>query len=171
VPAADPNTPSQIHRLMKLQGMVAIAGMPQFQGIADNRRVYHDVMEFLTGRDPTEYTLPPQAAAPPPPDPKIVAAQIKAGSDQEVAESHLQETRETNQQKSSDAQLKAINDEANRQSDEARAAMALKGKALETLHSTANASADRAQDQAQHVDQMNKPEQTSQPNNFSGPQF
>lgn len=174
VPAADPNTPSQVHRLMKLQGMVAVGGMPQFQGIANNRRIYEKVMETLVGDDPSEYTLPEQAQQPPPPDPRIVAAGIKAQSQAESDQTKLTVADKTAQAKAAEGASDAINAELDRQSEETRASMALKGKALETLHGALAGDADRAQEHGHHVDQMNQQtqdRQAQQPPGFSGPGF
>lgn len=171
VPAADPNTPSQVHRLMKLQGMVAVGGLPQFQGIANNREIYKKVMETLVGDDPSRYTLPPQPAQPPPPDPRVVAAQIKAGSQAQSDQAKLTQSEQDAQEKSAEAASDAINAELDRQSEETRAAMALKGKLVETVGKTASSDADRVVDHAQHVDKLTQTaQQPPAPGNpgFSG---
>lgn len=89
-PKADPNTPSQIHRLLKIQGLVAAGGLPQFAGIADNRKIYRRAVEVLVGQDAAEFEMP---EAPPTqaPDPRIEAAQINAASKDRQGQQKLQE--------------------------------------------------------------------------------
>lgn len=154
VPAADPNTPSQMHRLMKLQGMVAIGGMPQFQGIADNRKIYKKVMETLAGDDPSEYTLPEQPAQQAPPPPQVIAAKIRADSQAGSDQAKLELERERIAAKDRESQTEALTAHMDRQSEENRSDMTLKGKALETLAKTAGQDADRVTDHVQHGDKM-----------------
>lgn len=143
VPAADPNTPSEVHRLMKVQAIGTWSGLPQFQGIADQHSVYKFGVEAITGQGADEFTMPQQAAPPAPPDPKIVAAQIKAQSDQNKLQLEQQ-----NQQMQHDermAELAQENQErdADRQSAETRAAMALEGNKVKAMHGSVDAAADR----------------------------
>lgn len=157
VPAADPNTPSQVHRLMKLQGMVAIGGMPQFQGISNNRKIYEEVMRFLSGGDPSEYTLPAKAPAPAAPPPQVIAAQIRAQSQGESDQAKVLVARENNDAKSAQAASDAINAELDRQSEEARAALKANTDSVKAVGDLAAGDADRAQDHAHHVDGLNTP--------------
>ena len=152
VPAADPNTPSQLHRLLKLQGLVVAGGMPQFQGIANQRVIWARIARYLADDNPDEYTLPPQPAQAAPPDPKIVAAKIKADSDTAKANAALQETRETNQTKLAEASQELQQRSLDRQSEETRAAMSLAGDREKLAAKTIGDHADRLQDQAQHRD-------------------
>lgn len=112
-PRSDPNTPSQIHRLFKVQGRVMLGGLPQFQGIADNRKIYVDAMNVLGG-DGEAWSLPAQAAPPPPPDPKIQAATIKADSDQKVAAIKSQEADKQAQAKMAEQQAESQDRAADR---------------------------------------------------------
>lgn len=83
VPAADPNVPSQVHRLMQATAITQASGLPQFQGIPDQRGVWNWVTRTLGIQDNSGITLPPQPVAPPAPDPKIVAQQLKNQGDQQ----------------------------------------------------------------------------------------
>lgn len=149
VPAADPNTPSEVHRLLKVQGLVTLGGLPQFQGDANNRAIFQFAVEALTGQRAQEFMMPAQAAAPPPPDPRIVAAQIKAQSDlqglqlkqQTAAMTHderMQELTDEDQQRTED-----------RQSAETRAAMSLEGTKIQAMHSSVDQHLDRQHEAAQ----------------------
>jgi hypothetical protein len=163
IPAADPNTPSQIHRLMKVQGLIMLGGLPQFQGIANNRAIFKHASRVLAGANSDEFEMPQQQAAPPPPDPRIVAAQIKAKSDTDKAQVQQQTETQKHQERMAEIQSEGQEREADRQSAETRAAMSLeaaKVKAVsdgsiasaDRMHSTANAAADRAQEHAHHVE-------------------
>lgn len=81
VPAADPNVPSQTHRLMQATAITQASGLPQFQGIPNQRGVWDWVTRTLGIQDNTGITNPPQPQAAAPPDPKIVAQTIKAQGD------------------------------------------------------------------------------------------
>lgn len=90
-PRSDPNTPSHVHRLMKVQGDIVLSGLPQFQGIANNRKIFREAVRVLHGEDAAEYELPPQQPAQAGPDPKIAVAQIKAETEREKAQAKQQE--------------------------------------------------------------------------------
>lgn len=156
VPAADPNTPSEVHRLLKVQGMVTLGGMPQFQGIANNRTIYGWAAETLTGDKAAEFTMPPQAAPPPQPDPRIVAAQIKAQADTNKVQAGIAKDQQQHQERMAELANEDQQRDADRQSAETRAAMSLEGTRLKTqadatsnamdrAHDTTNAMLDRAQ--------------------------
>ena len=161
VPAADPNTQSQVHRLMKVQGLVMLAAQPQFQGIADQRAVYETATRVISGDDPKHYTLPPQPAPQAPPDPKIIAAQIKAQADLTKVQAQGQQAEQDHQFRLTELGQEVQERAADRQSEETRAAMqveAAKVKAhteastadADRVHDTANAAADRAQEHVHH---------------------
>ena len=149
VPAADPNTPSAVHRLMKLQALVQLGGLPQFNmpaPIADNRAIYEHAIQLLGTGAPNEFTIPPQPpqAQPQQPDPRIVAAQIKAESQQASDQTKLQAADLAHQERMAELQQEGAQRDADRQSDETRAAMSLEAARLKATHDTANAAADRA---------------------------
>lgn len=129
-PKADPNTPSQIHRLLKIQGLIALSGQPQFQADKDgpminNRAILKRAVEVLASQDAAEYTYPPnpQAPPPPPPDPRIVAAQIKAQSEKDKAGLKMQESGLDHQAKMAELALTSQDKAADRQATNEREAM------------------------------------------------
>ena len=148
IPAADPNTPSAVHRLMKLQALVQLGGLPQFNmpaPIADNRAIYEHAMRLLGTGAPGEFTVPPappQAGAPQP-DPRVVAAGIKAQSQQASDQARLQAAQLNHQGRMAELQAEGQQRDADRASDETRAAMALETAQLHEALGTANAAADR----------------------------
>ena len=184
IPRGDPNTPSQIHRLTKIQGLVMLGGLPQF-GLGDKdgpivnqRAIFRRAAEVLSGGDADVFMVAPQPPdqQPPPPDPKVVAAQIKAEADQAKVQGQLQQKQIDHAGKLAEIQAKAAQAEADRMSEDTRAAMQLEGqrvktgaegasKAVDHLHEAWQNEADRqherdqnAQDrsaqQAQHSDKM-----------------
>lgn len=129
-PQSDPNTPSQIHRLLKIQGLISMAGLPQFlmdaQGpIANQRAIYKRASEILVGGDVAEYSYPPQppSAQPPPPDPKIVAAQIKAETEQQKGQLKQQEISVQHNAKMQELALTSQDKAADRAAADKREAM------------------------------------------------
>lgn len=165
VPAADPNTPSQIHRLMKVQGLIMLGGLPQFAGIADNRAIFRHATKVLAGQNADEFEMPQQATPPPPPDPKIVAAKIKAAADVTKAQAGMAKDQAQHQERMAQIDAEGAQREADRQSAETRAAMSLEGAKLKSqadaakghadrLHDAFSQSADRAQEHAHHVDEQ-----------------
>lgn len=150
VPAADPNTPSQMHRLAKAQANVTIAGLPQFAGKVDQLKVMHNAYEVINGGDGTQFDAPPQAAPPPQPPPQVIAAQIRAQA-QTASDQTKQKTEELKAQgKLSEIAAEGEQRAADRQADLEKAAMEVKTAALKTTHDTINAGLDRAQTDAHH---------------------
>ena len=154
VPAADPNTPSQIHRIAKAQALVAVGGLPQFQGIANQRWIYRKVTSILVGADADEAELPPQAQQPPPPDPRVVAAGIKAQSDLTKVQAQGQTEALKHQERMEELSQEGVQRDADRTSDEVRAAMGVEEARIKATHGTVNAGLDRAQADQQHADKM-----------------
>ena len=153
-PQADPNTQSETHRLVKTQGLVMAGAMPQFQGIADQRAIWQRVVRQLTG-EPGGYTMPtPPPGAQPQPDPKAQAAMLKAQTDQQDNATKLQVAGITAQGKAAELQQEATQREADRQSEETRAAMELEGKRAEVSQTAHDNSADRVTAHAQHLDNL-----------------
>ncbi len=148
VPAADPNTPSEVHRLLKVQGLVTLGGMPQFQGVADNRAIFAFATEALTGEQADEFMVPATAPAPPPPDPRIQAAEIKAQSDQMKVQAQQQTDQQKHDERLTELSLEDQQRAADRQSAETRAAMSLEAAKVKATHDTLNAAADRQHDTA-----------------------
>lgn len=165
VPAADPNTPSQVHRLMKIQAGVSIGGLPQFEGIADNRKIFRKAATVIFGDD-EDYEMPEATPQAPPPDPRIVAANIKAQSQQESDQSKLAVEDLKGQNKSTELATEAEQRALDREADNERSMLDLAGKAMQTHHDTANQMADRVVDHAHHKDDM-----ANQQQQFAGQAF
>jgi len=142
--AADPNTPSAIHRLMKLQSMIQLCENPVFAGIPNLRKIFEDAIQLLCNGLASEYMMPVQAAAPPPPDPRVVAAQIKAQSQKESDEAKQQQAALDHQARMAELQQDAQQRDQDRQSAETRAAMSLEGQQLKAAHDANQGAADRA---------------------------
>lgn len=143
VPAADPNTPSEVHRLAKAQALVTLSGLPNFAQILDQKAIAKFAVEALTGERATEFMAPPQAAPAPPPDPRIVAAQIKAQSDQEKVQAQQQSDAMKHDERMQELASEDQQRDADRQSAETRAAMSLEGNKVKALHGSVDAGLDR----------------------------
>lgn len=154
VPAADPNTPSQVHRLMKDQALVSVSGLPQFQGIANPRKIYRKVVQEITGEDPSEYEMPPAPPQQAQQDPRIVAAEIRAGQQQQSDQSRERIAQTNAESKATQTAAEAEQRGEDRQSEETRALMTLAGKAMDHSHQASENTADRIVDHAHHKDQM-----------------
>src|SRR5271166_462943 len=156
VPASDPNTPSEIHRLLKVQALVTAGQQPQFQGVANQRAIWQLLVEALTGERAEEFTLPEQQAAPAPPDPRIMAAQIKAQSDQQKAGMQQQTEGLKHQERMTELASEDQQRQSDRESAETRAAMSLEAARIKaqhdlagTVHETAHKAASDAADRQQ----------------------
>lgn len=148
-PKADPNTPSQMHRLLKVQGQIMLGGLPQFQGIADNRAIYKRATEILSGEDAAQFTLPVPPQQAPPPDPKIVAAQIKAQSEQQQGEQRMQETLLEQQGKEKQLAQTSADKAADREAEGQRELLKLSAQHLKTGADMVTAGVGHAQAEAQ----------------------
>lgn len=145
VPAADPNTPSQIHRLLKLQGLIQLGGMPQFMGVANNRAIYRHAVRILTGDSAQEYELPEQQGQPAP-DPKVLAAQIKADADKAKVAGQMQKDAAQHQERMQQIATEGDQRQADRESAETRAAMSLAAARLREQANTQRSNHDRLHD-------------------------
>jgi hypothetical protein len=78
VPRSDPNTPSHIHRVMKVVAMLQMAQSAP-PGTFNIANVYKAALEVLGYKDTTQYLAPPPNpnAPPPPPNPQEVMARAK----------------------------------------------------------------------------------------------
>lgn len=151
VPAADPNTPSMIHRLMKVQGMVALGGLPQFQGIANNRAIYQKAIRVLADDHPEEYEQPEAPTAAPPPDPRVLAAQIKAQTETTKQQTDMQKATLDHQAKLQEIAATGAQKEGDRQSAEVRAAMAVDAAKVKAQADLAKTAIGQAHDHLQGV--------------------
>ena len=165
IPAADPNVPSQQHRIMRTQALVAASGSPQFQGIANQRGVWANVLKVLGMENPDDLTVPATPPGPAAPDPKLAAAQIKAQTEKDKGAQRMQAEELKHQGDMKELELKAQDNAANRQAEMAKVTaqagveqMRVNAEAArdaaKRMHETVNATADRTVDQAQHQDQM-----------------
>lgn len=121
VPAADPNVPSQTHRLMQVNMLRDLSGAPQFAGIANQRAIWEIAVRTIGFSNTGEVTLPEQPAAAPPPDPKILAAQIKAASTEKSDQAKIAAQQLKGQSSKELQELKNRDDQAERESEERRA--------------------------------------------------
>jgi hypothetical protein len=154
VPAADPNVPSQVHRLMQTQMLVQNGGLPQFAGIANQRTIWERMCRTVGASNTGEYTMPAQAAAPPPPDPRIVAAQIKSQDTAKTLAAKAAETQAKTQSDLEKARIESADKDADRLSEEKRAAMAESRAAIEAHADVAKHAITTGADHLQHTDTM-----------------
>lgn len=154
VPAADPNVPSQTHRLMKANMLVQIAGLPQFAGIPNQRAVYENAIRTIGASNTGEFTMPQQAAPPPPPDPKIVVAQIKSQDLEKQLQAKAQESQQDSESKIEELKITSADKDADRAAENERALLKHQsetgGQKVDFMkHATG-----LAQDHQQHTDNM-----------------
>jgi hypothetical protein len=78
VPRSDPNTPSHIHRVMKVVAMLQMAQSAP-PGTFNTQEVYRAALEVLGYKDTAKYLAapPPPGSPPPPPSPEQITAQAK----------------------------------------------------------------------------------------------
>lgn len=105
VPAADPNVPSHIHRIMQATALIQLSqAAPQ---IYDMHNVHQRALQTLGIGDSDALFAPPQASAPPP-DPKIVMKQqelqMKQMEQQREAQTVVLETQSRQQETNSQMQ-------------------------------------------------------------------
>lgn len=131
-PKADPNTPSQIHRLLKVQGQIMLGGLPQFMGIANNRAIYKRATEVLSGEDADEFTLPEQPPGAAAPDPRVLAAQIKAQADLQKAQAQTQLELVKHQGDMAELAANSQDNQADREAQLQREAMKLHAQQMKT---------------------------------------
>lgn len=167
IPAADPNTPSHHHRVMKAQALVALGGSPQFTGIADQRAIYRYSLAVLGIDDPDEMTLPPAPPGANAPDPKVVAAQMKMETERMKGQQRMQA-----EQMKHDGDMAELRLRAEETAIRSRAEMMRAGsqmdierlrvanqagqQAAQRIHNLVNNTADRAQADRQHEDEMRR---------------
>lgn len=117
VPQADPNTPSQMHRLMKGQAVVQLAnGAPD---IIDKKKAYTYALEMLGVGDPQDLFIPPPPpGTQPQPDPatmaKVAGVQATAQLGQQkiaLGAAQLQQ-KEQSEQRQHQIDLARVNQEA-----------------------------------------------------------
>lgn len=161
-PRADPNTPSQIHRLLKIQGLISASAQPQFQAdaqgpIANMREIWKRMCEVLYGTSADEYTHAPQpasAAPPPPPDPRVQAAQIKAQSEQDKIAGKMKTDQLEHEAKMAELALASGDKDADRQAANQREAMKVSTAHTKVGADMATAAIGHAQDEKAQAGQQ-----------------
>ena len=156
VPAADPNTPSQMHRIMRAIARMQLASMigPVAPGLVNIRAVYEATLRTL-GDDPSEFTNDPQTQASmqpgpppmPPPDPaKMAELQMKGAQaaqqhQAKMAEMQIgaQETDREQQMRGAEAIVESRDRAADRSSREAVSAMRLRVEQVKAIENLAKA--------------------------------
>lgn len=150
VPAADPNVPSQTHRLMQIGVLDEVAGKVQYAGIANQRGVYEAVIRTLGFSNTGEFTLPPQPNNLPPPDPKVVAANVKAESEREKSQARLTEQKMKGDAKENELILQSAENDADRTADLQKKAMDVDSERLQQRTELIKHGADKQHDMAKH---------------------
>lgn len=156
VPAADPNTPSQVHRIAKLQAMIEAGGLPQFalNQIPDQRKLWEELTRTLVGGNGHQFELPEAPAAQPAPPPQVIAAKINAASKAQVAQIGLEKAKIDNQAKLAEVQAEGQQREADRQAEDMRAVLDAKVATHQQAHDTLNKALDRQQQQPSPAEEM-----------------
>lgn len=161
MPKADPNTPSQYHRLFKVQAAIQMGGEMQFnmpEQIANQRALYRKGMEVLWGTDAREFENPPQPTPPTPPDPKLAAAMLKAQTEDKALQGKQQEIQLTHAAKMQELQQTSQDKAADRASDERREQMKLAGQHVKTgadmVEAGVSHAADAHQQAAEHQHEL-----------------
>ena len=80
VPQADPNTASQLQRLMKAMGILQLQG--QAQSLYDPIAVHTYALKTMGVNNPNQFFVPPQAMGQPPPQLQQMQAEMKAKQQQ-----------------------------------------------------------------------------------------
>jgi hypothetical protein len=80
VPQADPNTSSQLQRLMKAMGLLQLQS--QAQSLYDPLAVHTYAMKTMGVNNPAQFFVPPQAMGAPPPQLQQMQAEMKAKQQQ-----------------------------------------------------------------------------------------
>lgn len=139
VPAADPNVPSHMHRIIQAQALAQAAGLPQFMqaNIPNQRGIWEWVCRTLAV-DPQSVTNPEQPQQQAPPDPKAIQAMAKAQTDQQ-----------RNQLETQKLQVESADRAADRASRERVAAMHIDDSRIKTQGELAKAAANQSHEATQ----------------------
>lgn len=106
VPKADPNTPSQMHRIIKAMGLKQLEQLAPDR--YDGRKVDEHVMRVGLGiEDPEEFFAPPAQPGAMPPDPTLAVAQMVAQTEQAKVQQKEMADQRNAQLKAGDLQIKA----------------------------------------------------------------
>jgi hypothetical protein len=106
VPKSDPNTPSHLHRIMKVVALLQL--LAQDPGGWNKEEIYREALRVLGIKQPEKFLAPPQTG-PAPPNPqeitanaKMIAAQTDANTKPALAQAKLADTAMKKQQMQSD---------------------------------------------------------------------
>lgn len=123
VPAADPNIPSQTHRLMQAAMLVDIGEKPQFAGIANQRGIWEHTIRTIGASNTGEFTIPPPppGSAPPPPDPKVVVQQMKGDLEKTKMQAAAANDERDHTARMEEIALESADESANRDAENTRA--------------------------------------------------
>ena len=137
VPRADPNTPSHMHRVMKVQALVSLSQTsPTLFGQKGLMEVAKLAIETL-GYEDTARFLQPDAQSAAPPDPRAIADQAKAQAASKSADADMLKAQTSAQDlafRQKNAGQDAQNQAADRQADLQLETMRLKSEQL--IHGT-----------------------------------
>ena len=119
-PSSDPNVPSHLHRIMLAQASLQMANPAQGAppGLYNLKRLHTDARRTVGLPVDDGIWAPPPTAAPPPPAPQVIAAQIKAQTDQLDTQRKAATDALKAQQETEKSQTDAANAEADRESKE-----------------------------------------------------
>jgi hypothetical protein len=137
VPRADPNTPSHMHRVMKVQALVSLSQTaPQMFGQKGLMEVAKLAIETLGYEDTSRFLQPDQQSAAPP-DPRAIADQAKAQAASKSADADMLKAQTSAQDlafRQKNSGQDAQNQAADRQADLQLEQMRLKSEQL--IHGT-----------------------------------
>lgn len=154
VPVADPNVPTRVHRLMNVQARVALGGLPQFAGIANQREIYRNANQVIGEEYPGQYELPEQDTGPPPPPKEIITAQIKSATEDKKIAANAANDQRDHAARMAELGVKAQISQADRESEETRAALQLQTARVKDQASQQRDLANREQADRHHADEM-----------------
>jgi hypothetical protein len=97
VPASDPNIPGRVHAIMMANVLILLAA--QNPAIYDIVQVHRNALQAIGANPDVFLKRPDQQQMQAPPDPKVVAAQIRAQSDAERNQARAQEVQQNVQVK------------------------------------------------------------------------
>lgn len=162
IPRADPNTPTQMHRLLK---MMAVKQLEQLAPDRYNgQKVDELILRTLGIEDPEELFAPPAAPGQLPPDPTMAVAGMVAQTEQMKAQSkerieqgkgqlklvELQAKQQTEAQKlAAQAELQRQKDEAATERELLKGAMQAEQQGADQMHQAQQAGSDREFQHAQ----------------------
>lgn len=117
VPAADPNTPSRVHRIMQAVAIKQLQA--QSPDLYDGKQVDTAILTMIGFSDPSKFFKPPPPPGAAPPDPQQIAAQAKMEAIKQKGEQAQQEGQlklalasKESQDRAADRQAKATSDAA-----------------------------------------------------------